>query len=287
MAEKIVSMLQVQDARFREAVAAIDAGDLGALSRLLDAYPHLAGERLDAPGIWLREQVGDALEGYFHRPYLLWFVAGNPVRNERLPGNIAEIAASLVEAARRAGAGNLQEQLDYALGLTVTGRVARESGIQLALMDALIDGGADPGNGIGALGAANPEAAMHLLERGGTLTLAGALCLDRIEDAARLAGDATDEDRQIALVAAAVNGHAPALAALIGMGVDVDAYSIVIHPHATALHQAVAAGSLDAVKTLVEAGARLDIRDKIYHGTPLQWAEYGGHAAIAEYLRAK
>ena len=79
---------------------------------------------------------------------------------------------------------------------------------------------------------------------------------------------------------------ASSLTALIALGVDIDAYSLVIYPHATALHQAVAAGSLDAVEVLVQAGARLDIRDKIYDGTPLQWAEYGGHGKIARYLRS-
>lgn len=276
-----------QDDRFREAVAAIDADDRSTLSDLLAAHPALAGERLETPGNWLREQVGDALEGYFHRPCLLWFVAGNPVRNERLPADIAKTAALLAAAARRAGGDGLQYRLDYALGLTVTGRVARESGVQIGLIDALIDGGARPGDGVGALGAANLEAAAHLLERGGTLTLAGALCLDRGEDAERLARAATAEVRQIALVAAAVNGDARALFFLIGLGVDIDAYSIVIHPHATALHQAVAADSLDAARTLVEAGARLDIRDRIYRGTPLDWAEHGGHTAIADYLRRR
>lgn len=276
---------QAQDERFCEAVAAIDAGDLQGLFHQLTAYPLLAGERLETPGAWLRDQVGDALEGYFHRPYLLWFVAGNPVRDEPLPANIDRIATLLIEAASRVDADSLQQQLDYALGLTVTGRIASESGVQIALMDALIDGGAQPGSGVGALGAANLEAAAHLLERGGELTLAGALCLGRDDDTERLAREATHEQRQIALVAAAVNGNARALATLIGIGVDLDAYSIVIHPHATALHQAVAADSLDAVETLVEAGARVDIRDRIYNGTPLQWAEYGGHTAIAEYLR--
>ncbi|HJR72521.1 MAG TPA: ankyrin repeat domain-containing protein [Luteimonas sp.] len=274
------------DEWFREAVAAIDAGDADALSRSLAARPELAGARLDAPGAWLRDQVGDALEGYFPRPYLLWFVAGNPVRNERLPGNIAALASSIAEAAPRSDEADLQLQLDYALGLTVTGRVARESGVQIGLIDALVDAGAQPGDGIGALGAANLEAAAHLLERGGELTLAGALCLGRSEDVETLSRTATAEDRQIALVAAAINGNAAALARLIVLGVDTDAYSIVIHPHATALHQAVAAGSLESVRTLVEAGAKLDIRDKIYRSTPLEWAEYGEHHEIARYLRS-
>ena len=60
---------------------------------------------------------------------------------------------------------------------------------------------------------------------------------------------------------------------------------------ATPLHHAVSAGSLDAVRVLVESGARLDTRDTAYGGTPLGWAEYAGnkdpHAGIAAYLRER
>ncbi|MEO8564207.1 MAG: hypothetical protein ABI601_19155 [bacterium] len=34
-------------------------------------------------------------------------------------------------------------------------------------------------------------------------------------------------------------------------------------------------------------GARLDIEDTIYFGTPLGWALHGGRAEIAAYLREK
>lgn len=281
---------RTQDTRFRDAVAAIDAGDVAALKRLLRDDPDLVRERLTAAGPWLRDKIGDALEGYFHRPFLLWFVADNPIRRGRMPGNIDQITRTLIDAAQRARSETLQEQLDYALGLVVTGRIAQESGRQIALMDALIDGGAMPGAGYGALGAGNFEAAAHMIARGGETTLAAALCLGRGSDAERLLRTATADDRQIALVAAAINGQAQALAKLIAAGVDIDAYGTVIHPHATALHQAVFSGSLDAVQTLVQAGARLDIRDKIYDGTPLQWAEHDRDEranAIADYLRAR
>ena len=46
------------------------------------------------------------------------------------------------------------------------------------------------------------------------------------------------------------------------------------HSHATALHQAVFSGSLDCVKLLVDAGADLNAKDKIYNGTVLGWAGY-------------
>ena len=70
------------------------------------------------------------------------------------------------------------------------------------------------------------------------------------------------------------------------------------HSHATALHQAVWSSSLEAVKVLVEAGGRQDLKDKIYEGTPLEWAMYSltsdefedptakeRNSAIAEYLQ--
>jgi hypothetical protein len=46
------------------------------------------------------------------------------------------------------------------------------------------------------------------------------------------------------------------------------------------------AGHEDAVRALVESGARLDIKDTIWDGTALGWAEYGGRKKIAEFLRS-
>ena len=46
------------------------------------------------------------------------------------------------------------------------------------------------------------------------------------------------------------------------------------HSHASALHQAVYSGSLASVQLLVNAGANLNVTDKAYAGTPLEWAVY-------------
>jgi peptide-methionine (S)-S-oxide reductase len=275
------------DSLFREAISALDAGDIGALGRLLSVYPELVRERLENPGAWLRDLVDGALEGYFRAPYLLWFIAENPIRNDKLPANILDLTRLIITVAARDAAESLPEQLDYTLGLVVTGRVPRECGVQLELIDLLIDAGAKPGRGHGALGGGNLAAAERLIERGGELTLAVALCLDREDDVRRLAPLATAEDRQVALAAAALNGRVAALTTLIALGVDINAYSTGIHPHATALHHAVSSGSLDAVKVLVEAGADLTIRDRIYDGTPLDWAEYLKEPEIAAWLRER
>ena len=82
------------DGLFRQAVAAIDAGDVPALERLLEAHPELVRERLTAPGEWLRSQIGGALDGFFKDPYLLWFVTEDAVRTGQLSASVSAVAAN-------------------------------------------------------------------------------------------------------------------------------------------------------------------------------------------------
>lgn len=263
------------DALFREAVAAIDAGNISALDRLLAATPDLVRKRLESPGTWLRDKVGNALDDFFRQPYLLWFVAEDPVRNNMLPRNIAQVASTIIQAAKREGVDNLQEQLDYALQLVSYSWVARQYDVQIELIDVLIDAGATPdGNPDNALVNANFAAAAHLVARGARLTLATALCLERWDDAARLAPKASAGEKQFAFILAALRGKAEALRRMIDFGVDLNRPSADLYSHATALHHAVSSGSLEAVKVLVEAGAALDTKDRVWNATPLGWAEY-------------
>ena len=220
------------DELFRVAVSALDAGDVSALEPLITEHPRLVSDRLEAPGAWLRDKVGNALDDFFERPYLLWFVAEDPVRNGALPANVADVTRTIIRAAQRAGAANLQEQL-----------------------------------------------------------LSTALCLERWNDARRLATDATERQKQFALTLAALKGKAEALRRLLAAGVEVNGVSQDLYSHATALHHAVSSGSLEAVTVLVAAGADLRARDTAYHGTPLGWAEYSSgkspYDEIAAYLRKR
>jgi len=279
----------IADPLFRRALAALDMGDADTLGQILDSHRGLVRQRLDKPD-----------EGYFRHPFLLCFIADNPIRKGRLPVNIVAIADIIIRAIRQQAADTLQEQLNCALGLVATGRIPRECGVQAELIDLLIDAGAVPGDGIGALANGNPEAAWQLIRRGGRLTLAAAagIGFERVgmgsaEEIDRLIAGADKRERQLALVVAAFYGRADILARLIefgrgpgtgpaasggeGAGMDLDAYpdeASGFHSHGTALHQAVSSGSLAAVKVLVEAGADAGKRDRIYDGTPLDWAEY-------------
>jgi peptide-methionine (S)-S-oxide reductase len=294
-----VNDAEVLDGLFRRAVAAIDGGDAVVLERLLAEHPRLVRDRLESPGEWLRAQIGPALQGFFSHPYLLWFVTEDAVRIGQLPVNVAEIARIIIHAGRRSGVTDLQQQLDSTFHFALCSPIGREDGRQLELLDVLIEAGASTDGGpVQALICNNLRAAQHLLERGATLTLPATVCLERWDDVERLASAASATDKQVALGLAALNGKSEALARLLPLGVDLNAFTTGFYTHATPLHHAVWSGSLDAVKVLVEAGANLNTKDRAEHGTPLEWAEYAEtlpeaktrgkqYTEIAAYLREK
>lgn len=300
------------ETEFQAAVAAIDAGDLDALTKYLAKSPGLVSRRLETPGPWLRDQIGEALDGFFARPYLLWFVAEDPVRRGKLPANIATVAKCLIDVARRHNVASLPEQLDYALRLVCWSSIARECGAQIGLIDTLLDAGATLDghtvysgrygtHGDSAIYNRNLAAAEHLIARGADVTLTMALCLNRAADIERLSAAATLEQWEDAFVQAALLGNATALERGLKRGLSPMTVSRRNLSHATALHHAVWSGEISAVRVLLETGdqpADLSQRDTCHHGTPLDWAEYAQSQAeepakrapyeqIVSYLRSK
>jgi peptide-methionine (S)-S-oxide reductase len=100
----------IKDPLFREAVYAIDAGNTISLQHLLEENPRLVNTRLDTPD-----------EGYFKHPYLLWFVADNPIRHEKLPANICDVTRLIIKSIKQNAPDSFREQIAYTLGLVATG----------------------------------------------------------------------------------------------------------------------------------------------------------------------
>src|SRR5688572_16450032 len=120
----------------------MDNGDEMQLRQILDNHPELVKERLHKPGKWLTSVIGDALNGFFKAPYLLWFISEDAIRNKTLPANIDNIASIIIEKAKEENAANLQEQLDFTLRLVGWSTVARDAGVQVRLIDVLVNAGA-------------------------------------------------------------------------------------------------------------------------------------------------
>lgn len=263
---------RIADPAFRRAVDLLDAGDVDGLEAHLNAHPNLVHQRV-------------AFEGgsYFQNPSLLEFAAENPIRHGKLPANIVQAARVILEA----GAKNDRAALNETLRLVSTGRIARECGVQIALIDLLCGYGADPNHAMP--GAHGEFAAAHaLLARGARVDLPVAAALGRTEDAGRLLDAASPEDRHRALALAAQFGHTEIVRLLLDAGEDPNRYNPPgFHAHSTPLHQAAFAGHDETVRLLVERGARLDLKDITWQGTPEGWALHEGRTKIADYLRAQ
>lgn len=286
---------QVEQALFRDAVAALDAGDVDMLRGLVDQHPELALKRVDGTPEWLRAEVGAAADDFFSRPYLIWFIAEDPIRKGTLPPNTLELLQLLISAANQPNNVFFQEQLDSTLRLVSWSGVAADAGLQVPMIAALVDAGAAPGgNATNALVNGHEAAASYLLSRGDSATLAAALCLDLLDDVETLHECANPAERQFALVLCALRGKAAAVEWLLSRGSSPNEPSAHLYAHGTPLHHAVCSSSLDTVRALVNAGADPTCRDALWHGTAADWAEHyienttdarrGNYVEIARYL---
>jgi ankyrin repeat protein len=257
-------------AQFEAAVEAVIDGHVDALAALLRENPELSRARstrvthFDPP---------------VHRATLLHYVAANGVEGyrQRTPPTAVDVATTLLRASADVDAlADMYGGQHTTMSMLVSSGHPEKAGLQVALVETLIDfGAALEARGSGewtsplstALAFGYLPAAEALVRRGARVeTLPVAAGLGRLEDARRLLPAASSLDRHRAE--------------------DPNRYNpIGNHGHSTPLHQAVWAGHDAVVRMLVERGARLDIKDTIYEGTPLGWAEFGGHTGIAEYLR--
>ncbi|MBI1357714.1 MAG: ankyrin repeat domain-containing protein [Acidobacteria bacterium] len=277
---------------FESAVEAVVSGDLAALEGWLRRRPGLVRERSTR-----RTPFDPAV----HAATLLHYIGANGVegRRQRTPANAVAVARALLEAGAEVDAlAGFYGSPCTTMSLLASSCHPAQAGVQVELIETLLDFGAAV-DGVGetrwkspllsALTFGYADAAEALARRGARVDqLAAAAGLGRIDAAVRLLGDADAEERRCALALAAQLGQAEVLRLLLDAGEDPNLYNPEgFHAHSTPLHQAALAGRGTVVTLLLERGARLDIRDKIYRGTPLDWALHAGQSEIADLLRAQ
>jgi ankyrin repeat protein len=265
---------RLDDPLFRRAVEAMDAGDLQTLQHLLRAHPHLVTMHAE-------EDAGSFAGPYFARPALLWFVANNPVRLQKMPENAVEIAEAIIDA------GATRDDITYTLSLVSSGRIPHEQGLQMPLIELLVRRGGDPTKALdSAVQEREMDAAEALLRLRAKPSLFAAAALGdtaRVRDLLQ-AGPAA-EDRHRAAAMAAAYGQLECLDLLLDGGVDVNA-RVPQHPYSpTLLHQAAWFDQAATVERLLQLGADPTLRDTQYNSTPADWAEHAGHAELARRLR--
>jgi ankyrin repeat protein len=254
---------------FEAAVDAIVSGDLTMLENLLSEHPQLATARST------RE----------HGATLLHYVSANGVEDyrQKTPPNIVQIATLLL----RAGADVNAESEAYGgrsttLGLTATSYHPEAAGVQLELLNLLLENGAaiDPSDGgsavNGCLRNGRGQAAEFLASRGARLDLEGASGVGRLDivkaffdGAGQLKLGATQTQMNAGFAWACEFGRTEVVAFLLHMGIDADAQ--LKQGGETGLHWAAHGAHVEIVRLLLERVTRIDAKDQRHQSTPLVW----------------
>ena len=271
-------------ARFESAVDAIVGGDRDMLEALLREDPSLAAAR----------------SARRHHATLLHYVAANGVEGwrQRTPPNAVDIARLLLDAGADPNAlADMYDAKCTTLSMLVSSSPPADAGLQLALAELLAERGAtleapgSPWNAavVTSLAFGFLDTARALAARDGRVRdVAVAAGLGLLGDTARLLPSAEPERLRAALTLACMHGQQRVAQLLLDAGVDPSQYNPEgFHAHSTPLHQAVWSNREPIVRLLVERGARLDVRDRVYDATPLDWAVYGERGEIADYLRQR
>ena len=277
--------------QFETAIEAVITGDLPSLRSLLSKHPDLVLARST------RITNHDPAK---HRATLLHYIAANGIEGyrQKTPKNAVAIAKALLKAGADPDAlAGMYGCRCTTMSMLGSSSHPAQAGVQVALVNTLCDYGAsvEPLGSkrwgsplMTALASGFLNAAKALVRRGANVNdLAAAAGLGRLADAERLLKSASAKSRHLALALSTQLGHADTVKLLLDAGQNPNRYNPAgNHSHSTPLHQAVCAGRMSVVRLLVARGARLKVKDKIYDGTPLDWAFHCGQPAIEKYLAA-
>jgi hypothetical protein len=256
-----IEALEAEDPRvmrFEAAADAIISGDIPSLRALIRAHPELVRERSTRA----------------HRAPLLHFIAANGVEDYRQlsPPNAVDVARVLLDAGAGVDAAtDVYGGGSTALNLVATSTPPRIAGVQIPLIDLLLERGAaidgvKPGASTAEAALANacPEAAVALVERGArvpnVITAAGVGRLDLVR---HHSDNASTQQLERALIMAARYGRREIVEYLLDRGVDVGASDGM-----TALHWAAGGGHLEMMTLLIARGAPLEMKNE-FGGTVL------------------
>jgi ankyrin repeat protein len=266
--------------RFEAAADAIVSGDVATLKRLLREEPELIRARST------RE----------HNATLLHYVSANGVEGyrQKTPKNIVEITEVLLNAGAEVDAvADVYGGGFTTLGLAATSGHLEREGVQDALLQTLLDHGANleqtsiGGNRqsivTGCLANGRRKAAEILASRGARLDLAAAAALGRLDVVKSFFGvdgnlkpDIAKEQLEEGFLFACGYGPSDTVEFLLGKGADLAAHR---GDGQTGLHWAVIGGHLETVKLLLRHKAPLEVKNT-YGGTVLDqtlWsAAHGG-----------
>jgi ankyrin repeat protein len=249
---------------FERAADAIVSGDVQRLRSLLRENPALTRMRST------RE----------HRSTLLHYVSANGVEGfrQKTPGNVVEVAALLLDHGADVNAeSDAYRGRSTTLGLTATSSHPADAGVQIPLLELLIDRGAaiDPPDGgssvIDCLHNGRGQAAEYLARRGAHLNLEGAAGIGRL-DVVQTCFPANEKQMADGFAWACQFGHTAVVDFLLQNGMKVDAQS---SDGATGLHWAAFGAHSEIVKLLLEHGAPVRVIEQRFEGTPLDWALHG------------
>ena len=254
--------------KFESAADAIVTGDRATLERLLCENPELVRARSTR----------------VHRATLLHYISANGFENyrQKSPKNAVEIAKIVLDAGAEVDAVANMYGKDTTLGLVATSVHPSRAGVQIALIETLLDYGADIDGAPGgwpllaaALANGRLEAAEFLARRGARIDIIGAAGLGRLDlletffnKDGSLKANEMKADLDSGFRWACLYGRTKVVDFLLEKGADLRAGQNTAQ---TGLHNAVIGGHLDTIKLLLERNAPLEAKN-VYGGTALDQA---------------